>query len=481
MASSIITTGTPAGKEEAILKTNLQPTQKLLSRLESWVQVVDLIDNYVDSHITIQKHITQGLEKARKAVADAPRFNYSVASATITEVEEEETAPETPTVGIAESFESLRTTTDSLINKSLETEQSLKTSVLPQLSTLKGDIEKHIKGLKGNGVKNAKDIEKARSLTQASIEQLGQYVSSFAINTNHKLDYKNDPYVLHRNVLNALEDQVAKENNQIDALISVEKNLETLEVHILQVIQQAVTLLDTALSSYSNLKVDSYHNIAATFNAIPSGFEWDKFINNPNSEIVAYNTPKRQIDNIYFTNSDAVSVKPVLEGILQRKEGKLLKSYSSSYYVLTPSRFLLQYSSQDHVQNPTPDFAIYIPDAQVGEMSSRSSGKNKFVIQAKDTSRTIGIGHKNYAFKTNTYDELVAWHDAITGKKGVASPLSPASPISPSIAAFSSPVVAKEEAFESEAPAYAEDTSAVVAPTSSVSEVTAEVAATKLV
>lgn len=419
-----LSTEVPHGKEEAILKDVQDPTYGLLSRLESWIHVVDMIDAYVDSHIAIQKSITQGLEKARKNVADAPRFDYASSGSSDPSSPVADTGEASSSVtGVAESFEVLRSTTDALINKSNDTEQGLRTGVLPQLATLKGDIEKHIKGLKSTGVKNSKDVQKAKEVTQASIEKLGSYVSSFNINTHTKLDYKNDPYVLHRHVVQALEDQVAKENYQTDALISVEKNFETLEKHITQVIQQAVSLLHSTLTNYSRVGTEGYDNIAQTFAAIPAGYEWSKFASNPNSYVVPYDKPKRRIENIYFANSDAPSTKPVIEGIMQRKDGKLLKSYTSAYYVLTPSRFLLQYSSQDSVRDATPEFAIYIPDAQVGELNPHNTGKHKFIITAKDGARTIGIGHKTYTFKLNTHDELVSWHNAITGKSLEGSPI----------------------------------------------------------
>lgn len=441
--SNNIVSAPPPGKEEAILRDSPDPTNALLKRLDSWIHVVDMIDEYVDSHIIIQRGITAGLEKARKAVYDAPNFNYSQPPQQQGEapVNAEGAAAPTHITGIAESFEALRTRTDTLINKSYETENAIKTGVLPQLVTLKGDIEKHIKGLKSTGVKNLKEIEKARNLTQASIENLGTRVSSFNISAHTKHEYKNDPYVLHRYVRSALEDQVAKENNQIDAVISVEKNMETLEKHIVQVIQQAISLLESNIHSYSALKVESYDAINQTFAAIPPGHEWDQFLNSPSSPLIAYNTPKRNIDNIYFNNSDASPTKAIYEGIMQRKEGKLLKSYTSGYYVLTPSRFLLQYGSQNPVTDPTPDFAIYLPESQVGDLSPRSSGKNKFVIQAKDCARTIGLGHKNYSFKTNTYDECVAWYNAITN----SNPTSPGAG-SPYI---NSPVLSHQTTFES--------------------------------
>lgn len=456
-------------KEEAILRDSPDPTNLLLTRLDNWVHAVSLFEDYVEIHIQFQKHTTQGLEKVRKSASDPPKFDFlstenkntlravssppvstsalSPVSAPSSPVLAASPAPDavpgainvaapdattsspaeiTGPIGIAEAFENTRIRTEALINKSLETETALKNSILPQLTTIRADIEKHIKGLKTSGLKQSKDVEKAKADTQRAIEHLGQYTSSFNISSGgNRHEYKNDPYVLYRQTLNSIDDQLAKENIQIDALVFTEKSIETLERHLVQVLQQAAHLFDQILAGYHSLCLDSYHGVSETFAAVVPEAEWENFFSKNSASLVPYDKKHRAISNVTFHNDGHPSTLPIIEGTLLRKEGKLLKSWTSGYYVLTPSNYLLQYSSNNYVQDPTPDFALFLPEATVSEVSTKDAGKFKFTVQAKDGTRTVGLGSKTYSFKTNTFDEIGAWHAAIkaasTGVKQTVS------------------------------------------------------------
>lgn len=419
-----------SAKEEAILTEVPDPTNLLISRLDSWIHAVGIFEDYIETHITMQHNISSGLEKTRKAIADAPRFDFTdapssqqqspVNSPIPSRTNTLSPAPTTTSagegsVGIAESFGTLRTMTDTLINKSVETEKSLKTAVLPELHTLKSEIEKHVKGLKSNGVKQSKDIEKAKATTLQTIELLGQHASSFSITSGggHRHDWKYDPYVLYRKTLCAIDDQLTKENTQIDSIVFAEKSIETLERHIVQVIQQATHLFEQIQAAYLNTALSSYSGIAQAFSQIPPESEWSKFVSKNSNILMPYDRPHRNIANIQFNNDNHPSTKPILEGVLLRKEGKILKSYSSGHYVLTPSLYLLQYSSNNYVKDPEPEFAIFMPDTTIGALSIKE-GKYKFTVQAKDGTKTVGLGTKTYTLKANSVSEINQWYEALS-------------------------------------------------------------------
>ncbi|VVT54756.1 uncharacterized protein SAPINGB_P004242 [Magnusiomyces paraingens] len=434
-------------KEEAILRDAPDPTALLLGRLDSWIHAVGLFEDYIEAHIQIQKSTTAGLEKVRKVNADAPKFDFQSGMARANSLHAVTSGPSSPTVetatpvgglegpdgttipadaplGIAESFEQIRIRTDALINKSVETEQALRTSVLPQLATTRADIEKHVKGLKTSGVKQSKEVEKAKSVTLQAVEELGRHTSSFNISAGgNRHDYKHDPYVLYRQTLNAIDDQLAKENSQIDALVFTEKSIETLENHVVQTLQQAAHLFDQITGAYNGLALESSQIEAQAFASIEPGSEWNLFFANNGPQLVPYDKPHREISHVTFHNDGHPSTRPVLEGVLLRKEGKLLKSWTSGYYVLTPSNYLLQYTSNNYVQDPTPEFALYLPEATVSEIITKEGGKFKFTVTAKDGTRTVGLGSKTYSFKTNTYEEIGEWQAGIkaasTGIKNV--------------------------------------------------------------
>lgn len=428
-----------AAKQDILSNELPDATNLLLGRLDNWNHAVQIFQDFVESHLSTQKSITSGLEKSRKVVSEAPKFDFAtpgsssaVATSPVTGTAPggaaggaqigDQTPQEPSELGIAEAFQDLRTRIEGLLNKSLETENQLKSAVIPQLTTLRGDIEKHSKGLKGPGLKGQKEVEKSRQLTQKHIETLGQYTSSAV--AGNKIDPKCDPFVLHRLVKNSANDQINKENIQADVLLSMQKNFLTLERHIVQVLQQASHVLEETIDGYSASVQEALTSVSGSFGHIHPDHEWNSFVQNHSNTLVK-DDQKRSLSDITFANDEHQATKPLMEGLLHRK-GTIMKNYQSGYFVLTSSKFLHQFKSQDFVQDPTPELSLYMPDCTLGPASTQESGKFKFQISGKEAGKTLAKKH-TYTFKTNTYAEMSAWHEALLRASGVAttSKLSP--------------------------------------------------------
>lgn len=436
MSANITTpTATANPKKDALASDIPDPTNVLLARLENWKQTVNILVDYFETLAATQKHTTAGLEKAKKAVSDAPKFDYAEPSSPTAAgagagaggAPDGSSALSTASgvggesqeaTGIAEGFANLRTKTDALINKPIETEAQFKQAVFPQLATLKGDIEKHLKGLKGPGLKTQKEVEKARSSTQKYIELLGQHVSSFGTGRLEKPKNELDPYVIKREVLASLNEQVIRENTQADSIISTQNNFQTLERHIVQVIQQSVYIVHQTVCDYSSAQIETFQSISDQFQGIQPDHEWNNFVANSNGVLIPEDAQKRELSNLTFSNADHESTIPIIEGILQRKSA-LVKQYNSGYFVLTPTKFLHQFKSQDATLDPLPEFSLYLPDCSLGKAATQSSGKYKFVITGKEKGTFIAKKHA-FAFKASTYSEMVAWHEALAKAVGVS-------------------------------------------------------------
>jgi hypothetical protein len=52
------------------------------------------------------------------------------------------------------------------------------------------------------------------------------------------------------------------------------------------------------------------------------------------------------VEAIRYPNEEHHSTKPLKEGPLQRK-GKIMRSYNSAYYVVTPSKYLHEFKDLD--------------------------------------------------------------------------------------------------------------------------------------
>lgn len=436
-------TAARSGQPTHALDAPTDPTNLLIARLDNWRATVAFLIEYVNIASSQQKHQVGYLEKTRKALAEVPRFDGGVSSepgtpstptqqhgfqqslrGNLPNRSNTQTAKNNPTptgvhqanpeaIGVTPALSNMATRLDTLINLATQSEQNLKTSVLPSLEELEDEIEKHIKTLKHSTLKQSQEVEKIRGKTHRSIETLGQSTAGF---TGLQQSAKHDPYVLKRATLAQVGDQLNRENALSDSLLSVQNNIKSFERHIVQVIQRAVQLSSEILSGYFANAHDSYVSFSERFAAIPEDFEWDEFARREQHQLVDPQKAKRSLDSVTFPNSDNPAAQPLVSGILQRKEGTIVKNYTSGFYVLTRSGFLHGYASEDPLIEPNPNFSLYVPDSTIGPLPPRG-GDLKLKIKGKDTSSTIPT-KKTITLKAATYQELQLWYDAFLKVSG---------------------------------------------------------------
>lgn len=327
-------------------------------------------------------------------------------------------------------FENMRANTQSMINSNLETEKSIKGSVLPILDRLHKEIKHKAKELASGAQAGAKEVEKLRNVTQKHIELLGQRAAAFDAH-GAKIDSHEDPYVVRRGVTHRLNNQVIAENNHHNDLVSVQNNFRTFESHVLEVIQQAMEAF-TQLAGGQGEKIRALHNdMLGTAQCIPREFEWANFSQRFAERLVDANDPPRSIEAIQFPNMEHASTKTLIEGSLERKSrNKLSFGYSTGYYVVTPSKFLHEFKDSDDTRNdPKPELSLYLPDAVIGIPSG-----DKFTIKGKDKSGTLSsklTGSSELNFKAHTPADAQRWFQVIHGLIGSATAAAGSTPTSP--------------------------------------------------
>lgn len=359
-------------------------------------------------------------------------------------------------------FENLRSNTQGIINSNIETEKSLKGSVLPILERLHKEIKHKAKELSSGAEKGSKEVEKARNTTQKHVELLGQQTASFD-SAGGKINGHDDPYVIHRGVLHRLSNQVIAENNHHNDLIAVQNNFRTFEAHVIDVFREALEAF-TQLAGGQAEKTRALHSdMLGAVQRIPADFEWEKFTQRSGDRLANPNENARTVDAVHFPNMDHRAVQPLIEGSLERKSrNKLSWGTQTGYYVVTPSKFLHEFKDSDNTrQDPKPELSIYLPDAIIGAPSG-----DKFNVKGKDKSKTMSsklTGSAELHFKAHTAADAQKWFSIIQGVAGAAGPSEPISPIGAS-SAGGSPTVAQGATFDNAKPAVASPTQEVVSP-----------------
>lgn len=349
----------------------------------------------------------------------------------------------------------MRSNTQSLINTNLETEKSIKGSVLPILERLHKEIKHKSKELASGAQKGAKEIEKLRNTTQKHIELLGQHTASFD-SAGGKLHGHDDPYVIQRGVLHRLSNQVIAENNHHNDLVAVQNNFQAFEAHVIEVIQQAIEAYVQLAGGQAEKTRALYSDMLGTAQCIPRDFEWKNFTGRCADRLANPNEPPRSVEAIQFPNMEHASTKALIEGSLERKSrNKLSWGYATGYYVVTPSKFLHEFKDSDNTrQDPKPELSIYLPDAVIGTPNGE-----KFNVKGKDKSKTMSSKlsmSSELSFKAHTAADAQNWFHVISSVAGATGPVAEASaPGSPTTPTSESPGEKIDAALQQPAPAPA--------------------------
>jgi len=219
-------------------------------------------------------------------------------------------------------------------------------------------------------------------------------------------------------------------------MLNVQNNFSTFEAHIMQTIQQGIAHFTTAVTASSDQNKGMYTNLANMTQTIRPLYEWHSFVRRNNNILIDPNVPNRTLESVGFSNHNHASTQPLIQGSLERKSG-LLKKYDASYYVITPSKYLHEFKSDDFLsKDASPEMSLYLPDCVVGAVNNG----NAFNVRGKDASKgSIGsklTGTHEYAFRAHSERDAEQWIRVLREMSGVSSAMpnsTPASPSSPTI------------------------------------------------
>ncbi|KAI9870239.1 MAG: hypothetical protein M1830_004492 [Pleopsidium flavum] len=395
-------------EDEAVPDFDLSNTSGLLlERLQAWKHACGYLENYISATEKIHKAHAKEYEKVLKTVSDPLRegqhFDQSLG-------------------GIAGLFENIRSNTQGIANSHLETEKNLKGSVLPILERLHSEIKNKSKELSSGADKGAKDVDKTRNNTQKYIELLGQHTASFDA-SGGKIEPHNDPYILQRAVYHHLHKQVLEENNNRQDLIAVEQSFQQFEAHVIQTVQQAMGSFLQYVGGQAERQKGMYSDMVGTTQRIPLDFEWRRFVKRNQQMLIDPEAPPRSVDNISFPNQNHRATQSLIEGTLERKGRAIgaLKGHSTGYYVITPSKFLHEFKSDDDFhKEPTPELSLYLPDCTIGVVNGE-----KFNIKGKDVSKgkvgsALSLSHE-FSFKAHSPADAEKWWNVIRSAAGAGA------------------------------------------------------------
>ncbi|KAF2716823.1 PH domain protein [Polychaeton citri CBS 116435] len=379
-------------------------TKLFHERLQAWKHACGYLEDYITATDKMQHAHGKEYEKVLKTVNSPLKEGHHFTS---------------ELGGIASMFDNIRTNTQGISNSHEQTAKTLKGTVLPIFERLHSEIKSKQKELSKGVGKQSKAVDKARATSQKHIELLGSHTSTFdAAGGNVKA--ADDPYIVQRQIYHRLNKQILEENNSRDDLLSVQNNFSQFEAHVVATVQSGMTSFIQVVQQQQDQTRNMYGDILANAQKIPQNFEWQGFVKRNNNVLIDPSAPKRSIENISFPNQNHRATQPLIAGSLERK-GKMLKSYNSSFYVVTPSKYLHEFKTDDDfAKDPEPENSLYLPDCLVGAVDGV-----KFNVSGKDSSKGA-LGSKfsmkhEFAFRAHTPADAQKWHQVIASCAGQTS------------------------------------------------------------
>jgi hypothetical protein len=228
-------------------------------------------------------------------------------------------------------------------------------------------------------------------------------------------------FILHRYVSNVavvrqLHKQVNEENALQKSIIIMQQNSAHFEEGIVCAIQSAWQTFDEWQSRMSASVQDTWRVLGSHMASIPADHEWISF-SARSDHLLDPDTPLRNPEAINYPTKEDPSVIAVHTGYLERKK-RFTRTYRESYFVLTPSGFLHEYSSSDPAQAISPLFSLFLPLCTLGPASSSSAKSHKFHIEGrKDGAGSIKtgslrIGRRSqhaWSFRARSHEDMMEW------------------------------------------------------------------------
>ncbi|KAL8799186.1 MAG: hypothetical protein Q9182_006086 [Xanthomendoza sp. 2 TL-2023] len=426
------TTGGIVDDDDAVPDIDPTDTSGLLQeRLQAYKHACGYLENYIVATEKVQKTHAKEYEKVLKVWHSTSIIMPSlIVVKTVSDPLKEGHHFDQSLGGIAGLFENIRSNTQGIANSHLETEKTIKGSVLPILERLHAEIKNKSKELAKGAVKGSKEVDKARNVTQRHIELLGQHTAAFAA-SGGKVDPATDPYILQRGVNHRLNKQVLEENNNRHDLIEVQNSFSAFEAHVIQTFQQALQTFLQCVGGQHERQRAMYSDMVSTAQKIPLDFEFKGFVHRNSQLLVDPSAPKRDVSHISFPNQNHASTQPLVAGTLERKSR--LKGYSTGYYVVTRSKFLHEFKDDDDFRrDPSPELSLYLPDCTIGAVNGE-----KFNIKGKDASHgkvgaALAMSHE-LSFKAHSPADAEKWYSVIKEAAGLSATYTnePGSPTSP--------------------------------------------------
>ncbi|KAF9555088.1 hypothetical protein CPC08DRAFT_712338, partial [Agrocybe pediades] len=402
-------------RNQSLIKKNielqdLKPADVLIERFVAWKAIVKQLTAYFEGIADIENNTAKELTK----LAGVIQVPFRAGNQFLGEG------------GLQDVYYDIRNKTRIIADQHADLGRTIDSSIVQHLQKLRAEIKAHIKNVQNDTGKLAAGVARERETSTKLVGELANAISTFK-NTPMNIHARSDPYIANQAVHRQLSRQVLEENLLQKSIIMMQQNSAHFEEGIVKSIQSAWQTFDEWQSRASVASQDIFRSLSSHMASLTPDREWIQFAAR-SDHLLDPDTPLRDPELIKYPLKDDPSVVPVHTGHLERKK-RFTRTYTESYYVLTPAGFLHEFPTSDPTQRAaqTPTFSLFLPSCTLGPPSGPRSSSHKFHIEGrKDGLGTTksgsfkgmlggagGESNKAWNFRARSRDDMMEWWNDI--------------------------------------------------------------------
>ncbi|KAG4303987.1 hypothetical protein PORY_002640 [Pneumocystis oryctolagi] len=378
---------------------NLDPTKVLVARFNTWRDLLKELIIYFKAVVHVQEIKTTEFKKLGSLLSFNSCNRLSFQDGGVKEVEK-------IFCEWNNKYSSHLSTIPNSINVDI-------VSKLEKVRTVLNDSIKDIMKMSGKFRNNLyKEADAAKRLFNTYRDSLLTWEFS-----PEKITPRTDPYLLRILLEKQITQMLSEENTLQKVYLDIEGYCRKIEKQVIDTVRQVFGQYRDDLQKEVDFVYDFNKNIGIADDSISLDKGWNTFIKEEllimgacdNSEdFISFRAFRCLGDILYGQNHPAA--KEIRSGILERRT-KIFKSYSSGFYVLTPSGFLHEFKSDNLSCDQVPIMSLSLRDYEISDHSPANASSYKFSLKGCKHEHSHRV--HTWVFRTKTYQELLDWYNDI--------------------------------------------------------------------
>lgn len=290
--------------------------------------------------------------------------------------------------------------------------QALDTEIIPELEHAEDLLKEKIGQIRGLSGDFDNDLASGLATSQKAVGSLQEAITDWEAKKG-AVTHDKDPFVVDLATRKHLRYSISEENYLRETTLNLETSSKELESLVVGAIKRALAKYNDSVSREAAELAVMSQKVEQSILAGHLDTEWNFFVKRQYADgvLIDPSIGPKTLETAGYLGKDHHSTSPICDGWLEKKS-KYLNNYSTAFYIISPSRFLHEFRSNDLRVDTEPVFSLYLPDCEIGNTSASTDDVHKFVLKGKQVGSGLHQEH-NWTFRAKTRADMLTWYTNI--------------------------------------------------------------------